>query len=238
MHVGLHYGSPFRPTFALLVEQVPDGGIACGDYALLEDRHMWMTAVRAADNLNQSDTWRCQVYHLEEGMRPIAKLLAGVVSVRKVGKESVQIWPRVVRPGGPGRRRPRTPPSGGGSDDEDDWGPDEEEEGIGSNDELPGDAPDPPPPADAPGDAADADLSEPELEDDADAASRQVAADAAYAALLDETMALFEDEEPGAAATAEPQGDQPAAGSSSGSTGCLSRTDTHTHCIFYLLCLF
>ena len=161
LHVGLHYGAPFRPTLSLLMEQVADVADAGGGgYVLLQDCQTWMTAVRLADSLKQSDTWLCQVYHLEESPRPIARMLPGTVSALKVSTAAVQIWPKVLalRPGPRRviRRRPAPGPGGpgDGSDDEPKSDSDGGSSAEDEDDEGPDDSPDLPPPAEEPGDVA------------------------------------------------------------------------------------
>ena len=234
LHVGLHYGAPFRPTLSLLMEQVADVADAGGGgYVLLQDCQTWMTAVRLADSLKQSDTWLCQVYHLEESPRPIARMLPGTVSALKVSTAAVQIWPKVLalRPGPRRviRRRPAPGPGGpgDGSDDEPESDSDGGSSAEDEDDEGPDDSPpDLPPPAEEPGDvAADEALSsDPELEDDVAGENEQAIREIAFADLLDETMASFEIGELAAAAPAEPQ----EAHTGASSSGLCYQQDTHT----------
>ena len=216
LHVGLHYGAPFRPTFSVLVEVDSAVADARGrDYVLLKDCCTWLTAVRLADSLKQSDTWCCQLYRLEDTPRVIAKMDAGVVSALKDSSEAVQIWPRAYMPrggGGGGRGGRRRRPAPALDDGDDGSGGDESDDGWGSD---PGDAPEPPP-ADDPPPPAEID-SDPELQDDIDADNAQADRDVGYMELLDATMALFENDAIAAAEapTADPEG-APAGASSSG----------------------
>ena len=47
--------------------------------------------------LHQGCTWLVQVYELESSMRPIAKMLPGVVSIRRGEQEPHQLWPPVPK---------------------------------------------------------------------------------------------------------------------------------------------
>ena len=114
LHIGLQYGSPFRPTFAILDPCDPTDPLddPSPGYRLLRDTGTWVTATKAANMLHQSHTWHSQPYIVEDSLRPVSKMVPGVVSVQKMSLASVQIWPR--EPSAP-RRRPRTPSSDHGS---------------------------------------------------------------------------------------------------------------------------
>jgi len=238
VHIGLHYGCPWRPTFSLLVEQEGGGGVLGADYALLKDCQSWMTAVRLAEAMNQSDTWLCHRYHVEDSCRPIARMEPGAVSVRKVSTEAIQVWPRVVVP----RRGARPAGGGGGGEDGDDGsgrsGTSEASDGselspaasAGSADAAP------PLPAPASPDAAAVDDEDDEesivLEDDLEAVNEEARVDSVFETLLDDCNALAtssaaEDVPPTAAAD---ETTAPAAAASSSSSG--RWTQAQAVCIF------
>ena len=189
LHVGLQYGSPFRPTFSILKEKGGEGDTDRGDgYKLLEDCHLWMTAIRVANALKQSDVWMAQIYRLEDTIRPIPRMVPGVVSIRKADTAAVQIWP-------PAARAPR----GGWGDDDDDE--DDGHDGRPAVEDLPEGSdqeggPHPPAPSDGPG-AADDDAESVVLEDDPDAAREQQAREELVQQLLDDAAVVLESDDPG-----------------------------------------
>jgi hypothetical protein len=132
LHVGLQYGSPFRPTFSLLLDDQP---AACGlgehpEYVLIDSTHEYMTAYRAMAMLNQSDSWTLQFYELENTMRPIAEMVPGRLGATRRNTEPVTLWPRkrrrvAVGPGAPDNDHH-------GNADDDSAGEGEEQEEIAS----------------------------------------------------------------------------------------------------------
>ena len=82
MHIGLHYASPFQPTVAILREHDPDlfGERALHpDYLLLDAENTYITAAKAISCMALSDKWLMQLYTLEDSIRPVAKMLLGLL---------------------------------------------------------------------------------------------------------------------------------------------------------------
>ena len=130
LHIGLQYGSPFRPTFTALENEdvpLPDEPLS-PDYLLLKEVGVYMTAFRAADLLHQGHKWTALMYRLEDNMRPIGTMVPGVVSMRKTDAEEVRVWPPLRAPRRHVRRRPRAAAALEDGDDgnSDDDGDDEE----------------------------------------------------------------------------------------------------------------
>ena len=205
LHVGMQYGSPFRPTFALMKREDPaasDEDVA-PQHLLLRATGEFAVAFSIAEGMNQKDSWSVQLYEVEDSLRPVATMTPGLVSVIKIDVGEISLWPRA-----PGRRPPRRRPAragGVGSSDSDDDAVDDDGdmaiEDIGADAE---------PPADD-GAYPDDELSD-ELEDDVDGERERVAAELVVDGLLAEVCAAADPaaavgEHEGEAAPAAPEVD-------------------------------
>ena len=186
LHIGMQYGSPFRPTFAVLLRE--DTAAAAGDdvapeYLLLKATGEFVVSFIVAEAMDQKDKWIVQLYHVQDSARPVPAMIPGLVSVEKAGATEIEVWPctrgrmrRVVR-------RAIAPPSSG-----DEGGGDSAGEGDGGGEAIEDMDVDEVPPIDEAGEALGDDFSD-ELEDDDDAVARRADADRAFDELLADVCA-------------------------------------------------
>ena len=201
LHIGLQYGSPFRPTFLLMLPEGPsdpEGGLH-PEYALLREAGSYLSAVRLASMLHQGYTWLVQVYELESTMRPVAKMLPAVVSARRGEQEVHQLWPeppriryggyrRAAGPRGPrAKAAPRAPAALGDDDSSGDDSGDDAAVGGGGEGGVVGEA------AVAEAEEAVGGEESEELADDVAAEQRVLARAADLGALLGEMESTFAD---------------------------------------------
>ena len=98
LHIGLQYGSPFRPTVLLMLsDDTPTEEVPSPEYVLLREAGDLFSVVRLAAGLHQGYTWTAQLYELEATVRPIANMTPGTLGARRVDAEPQQIWPVVAR---------------------------------------------------------------------------------------------------------------------------------------------
>ena len=94
-HVGMQYGSPFRPSFTLLLHSdigLDEIGVS-PEYVFMQETGCFLTACRLAEMLNQKREWYVQMYTLEESPRYIAEMVPGHLGARKMASDPVKLWP-------------------------------------------------------------------------------------------------------------------------------------------------
>ena len=131
-HIGLWYKSPIRATFSRMTlnGDADETGGRGEDHVLVRAENEYLTAHRAFARLCFSDHWSMVVYELETTVRPIASMIPGAVSCKKVSCADALIWspPRIALRA-----------AGGGADDDLD---DDDDGGAESDDVAPSEASD------------------------------------------------------------------------------------------------
>ena len=92
-HVGLQYGAPLRPSFALLLRDdigLGEMGVS-PEYVFMKETGCFLTASRLAEMLNQQREWYVQMYTLEESPRPISEMAPGHLGARKMAVDPVKL---------------------------------------------------------------------------------------------------------------------------------------------------
>eukprot|EP00971_Amphidinium_carterae_P193118 3832704-Amphidinium_carterae.1 len=106
LHIGLHYWSPYRPTFQLLsfLEEYMERNLFC-----LEQSGIFMTEFELWSGLDRSSTWSAALFKIHTSPAPVSGLQPKLCLVQTFSPDIVELWPlpKRGRPVGSRNRRPK-----------------------------------------------------------------------------------------------------------------------------------